>query len=134
MSSTRTQGRPLRVAAALDKVNELLLRVHIELAIDALDVSFHGVVRQCELVSNVITVVPTRKHPEHLSLTLGKTALARKGIAGALDERIAIGRHVNRNGEFLNGLHTLNRDGKGKAAQAENHIGKEGKDHNARDK
>ena len=82
----------------------------------------------------MIAVVPARKHPEHLALALGKTALTRKGIAGALDERIAIGRHVNRNRELLDGLHALNRVGKGKATQAKNHIGKESEDHDARDK
>ena len=111
MSSTRTQGQPLHVAAALDKVDELLLRVHIELAINTFDVSFHGVVRQREFIADVITVVSARKHPEHLALALGKTALTRKGVAGVLDERIAIGRHVNRNRELLDGLHALNRVG-----------------------
>ena len=82
----------------------------------------------------MITVVSARKHPEYLALALGKAALAGKGVAGALDERIAIGRHVNGNGELLDGLHALNRVGKGKAAQAKNHIGKESEDHNARDK
>lgn len=67
----------------LDQVDELLLAVHAELAVDSLDVGLHSVAGEGQLVLDVLVVAPAREQGEQLLLARGKAVFAGQGLAGA---------------------------------------------------
>ena len=57
------------------QIDELLLAVYVELAVDVAGVVLHGVVRDGELFLDMLGVVAAGEQGEHLPLALGEACL-----------------------------------------------------------
>ena len=77
-------------AAPAHIIDELLLGVHAQLAVDAVGVGLHRVDADVELLSDVLLRVALRQAYEHLGFTLRERVLRGDGLAGALELRYGL--------------------------------------------